>query len=111
MVRYIPERGDIVWLDFFPSSGHEQDGRRPAFVVSPSIYNEKSKLALVCPITSKQKNYAFEVLITGSEIKGVILSDQLKSVDWKGRKAKFIEVASASVTEDVLNRVLVLVKL
>ena len=89
--NYIPSRGDIVWLEFDPQAGHEQSGRRPALVISPRIYNQKVGLGLFCPITSQIKNYPFEVKIPQSlKIKGVILSDQIKSLDWKERKAKLI---------------------
>ncbi|MFN8969339.1 MAG: type II toxin-antitoxin system PemK/MazF family toxin, partial [Pseudanabaena sp.] len=73
---YIPDRGDIVWLDFDPQAGHEQSGHRPAFVISPIAYNQRSNLALLCPITSKTKGWKFEVLLTDTKTKGVILADQ-----------------------------------
>lgn len=79
-------RGDIVWLDFTPTKGHEQSGKRPALVISPKEYNAKSGLMLVCPITSKRKGYPFEVTISG-KIKGAILADQIRSVDWRARNA------------------------
>jgi mRNA interferase MazF len=87
---YIPDSGDIVWLMFKPQAGHEQAGRRPALVLSPKSYNGKVSLALLCPITSQIKGYPFEVLIPeGLEVKGAILSDQVKSLDWKAREAEF----------------------
>lgn len=87
----IPERGDIVWLSFAPQSGHEQTGRRPALVISPKEYNEKTDLAIFCPITSQIKGYPFEVKIpVNLEISGVILADQVKNLDWNTRKSKFI---------------------
>ncbi len=80
---YIPKRGDIVWLNLTPQSGREQSGRRPVLVLSPKSYNQKVGLALICPITNQAKGYAFEVEITrGLRIKGVILSDHVKSADW-----------------------------
>jgi len=88
---YIPDKGDIVWLNINPQSGHEQMGKRPAIVISPRKYNEKTKLVLFCPITSKIKNYPFEVIIKIDKINGVILSDQINSLDWIERKIKFIE--------------------
>ena len=88
MVKYVPDRGDLVWLDFNPQVGHEQAGKRPALTVSPKAYNEKTGLGLFCPITSHQKNYPFEVGIIGSKISGVILSDQVKSLDWRARGAE-----------------------
>ena len=84
----VPERGDAVWLDFDPQSGHEQAGRRPAIVLSPRAYNDTVGLAIVCPITNKKKSYPFEVDIPdGSPVTGVILADQVKSLDWRARKA------------------------
>lgn len=89
-MAYVPESGDIVWIAFNPQAGHEQAGHRPALVLSPKAYNGKVGLALLCPITSQAKGYPFEVLMPeGLEIAGVILSDQVKSLDWKARKAKF----------------------
>jgi len=84
--NYVPERGDIVWLNFDPQAGHEQAGKRPAVVLSPRAYNQKVGLALFCPITNQRKGYPFEVNIPeGLEIGGVILSDQIKSLDWRSR--------------------------
>ena len=88
--RYIPDRGDMVWLTFTPQAGHEQAGRRPALVISPVLYNKKVGLAIFCPITSKIKGYPFEVKIPkGLIVGGVVLSDQVKSLDWRARKASF----------------------
>ena len=81
---YIPQKGDIVWVNFNPQKGHEQKGKRPAIVISPYEYNKLTSLAIVCPITSKIKNYPFEVKINGI-IQGVILADQIKSLDYKSR--------------------------
>jgi len=87
----VPDRGDIVWLHFDPQAGHEQSGRRPALVLSPDAYNRKVGLALFCPITNRQKGYPFEVAIPkGLKVSGVVLSDQVKSLDWKIRKAEFV---------------------
>ena len=89
-MTYIPDAGDIVWITFNPQAGHEQAGHRPALILSPKAYNGKVGLAILCPITSKVKGYPFEVLIPdGLEINGAILSDQVKSLDWKARKAKY----------------------
>ncbi len=99
--RYIPERGDIVWLNFTPQSGHEQTGKRPALVLSPKQYNSKVGLAVFCPITSHKKGYPFEVdILKTTKIKGVALSDQVKSLDWRTRKAKFVEKVSESVLKE-----------
>jgi mRNA interferase MazF len=89
--RYVPSRGDAVWITFNPQAGHEQAGRRPALVVSPASYNGKVGLAVLCPITSQVKGYPFEVTIpSGLKVGGVILSDQVKSLDWRIRRAEFI---------------------
>ena len=107
---YVPERGDIVWLEFDPQAGHEQAGHRPAFVVSPRAYNRKVGLALFCPITSRAKGYPFEVpLPKGCKARGAILSDQLKSLDWKVRKATRFDCAPEVVVQEVTARVLALV--
>lgn len=89
--RYFPEEGDIVWLEFDPQAGHEQAGHRPAVVLSRKAYNRKTGLALFCPITSRVKGYPFEVTVSGKKIQGAVLSDQVKSLDWKARRAKLIE--------------------
>ena len=108
--RYVPERGDIVWLRFDPQAGHEQAGRRPAFVVSPRTYNTKVGLGLFCPITSHVKGYPFEVLLPpGGKAQGAILSDQLKSLDWRARKAARFDRASEAVVLEVAARILALV--
>lgn len=100
--EYIPDRGDLVWLEFTPQTGHEQAGIRPALVVSPYIYNKASGLCVVFPVTSRIKGYPFEVKITSLLVNGVILSDQVKSLDWKARKARFIDKADANITDEVL---------
>ena len=88
---YVPERGDAVWMNFDPQAGHEQSGRRPALGLSPSAYNDKVGLALVCPITSRAKGYPFEVALPPSlTVTGVILADQVKSLDWRVRNTVFI---------------------
>jgi mRNA interferase MazF len=89
--RYFPKRGDLVWLDFEPQIGKEQTGRRPAVVISNTKYNKIVGLAMFCPITTKKKGYPFEVLLpTELSISGVVLSDQLKCLDWKSRHAEYI---------------------
>lgn len=109
MAAHCPERGDIVWLDSAPASGHEQAGRRPALALSPAAYNRKSGLALFCPITTKAKGYPFEVgLPDGLKAKGVVLSDQIKSLDWRGRESKLLCRVPPSVVESVLERIGVL---
>jgi mRNA interferase MazF len=87
---YVPERGDVIFITFDPQAGHEHAGRRPAVVLSPCAYNAKVGLALLCPITSKQKGYPFEVPLPADlPVGGVILADQVKSLDWRARTAEF----------------------
>ena len=104
MSKYIPAAGDLVWLEFNPQADHEQAGHRPAIVLSRKEYNRKTGLAVFCPITSKIKGYPFEVLVSGQKIKGAILADQVKSFDWKVRRAKFIERADSRVFDDVAGK-------
>jgi mRNA interferase MazF len=106
---YVPDKGDIVWLEFDPQLGHEQKGKRPALVLSPLVYNEKVGLALFCPITSHSKNYPFEVKISGKNICGVVLSDQIKSFDWKSRKAKFAAKAKDIKVSEVIEKIKTLI--
>lgn len=94
---YVPDAGDIVWLNFTPQAGHEQAGHRPALVLSPASYNRKTSLMVCCPITTQIKNYPFEVLIAGTPA-SVVLADQVKSLDWRTRKAK----RKGSVSEEEL---------
>ena len=102
---YVPERGDIVWIDFDPQAGHEQAGRRPALIVSPRSYNQKVGLALLCPITSRRKGYPFEtVLPKNLKVTGVVLADQIKSVDWRARRAEFWDGVPAATILDVLGK-------
>jgi mRNA interferase MazF len=109
-MSYVPRRGDLVWLTFDPQAGPEPTGRRPAFVLSPEAYNRKTGLFLACPITSKVKGYPFEVpLPAGLLVSGVILTDQIKSLDWKARKAAFAVETSNVVIQDVLALVLPLI--
>jgi mRNA interferase MazF len=102
---YIPERGDAVWITLDPQAGHEQAGRRPALVLSPSAYNGRVGLALFCPITSQVKGYPFEIpLPAGSPVSGVVGADQMKSLDWRARKAARIGTVSEEVVAQVLQR-------
>src|SRR5271167_1980619 len=89
VIPYVPEGGDIVMMDFDPQVGHEQAKRRPALVLTDQRYNRASGLAVVCPLTSKRKPYPFALPITVGEVEGAVLMDQLKSLDWFGRGAKF----------------------
>lgn len=90
---YVPECGDFVWLNFNPQAGHEQAGRRPALVLSPAYYNSRTGLAVMCPITSKVKGHPFEVAVNAGEIKGVVLADQVRSLDWRVRNAAKIGIS------------------
>jgi mRNA interferase MazF len=103
---YVPERGDVVWLDFDPQAGHAQSGRRPAFVLSPATYNGKTGLMLCCPITTQVKGYPFEVAVEGAaNIRGVILADQVKSLDWQVRKAEKKGKVTKAVLEEVVDKI------
>jgi len=102
-MTYVPERGDAVWLEFNPQTGHEQAARRPALVLSPLAYNSKVGLLVCCPITTKIKGYPFEVVLpVGLVVTGAILSDQVKSLDWKARQVGFIVKVPDSVVKEVL---------
>jgi len=102
MVTYVPDRGDVVWLQFNPQSGHEQAGKRPALTLSPKAYNQKVGLAIFCPLTNQEKGYPFEVKIRGSKISGVILADQVKSLDWRKREAEFIIKVPSNVINEII---------
>lgn len=108
--EYVPDRGDIVWLEFTPHAGREEAGRRPALVLSPLTYNRKVGLAVFCPITSRIKGFPFEVqLPEGIDVTGVILCDHVRNLDWRFRNAKFITRVSAGVMEDVTAHVIALI--
>ncbi|MBF2097413.1 MAG: endoribonuclease MazF [Gloeomargaritaceae cyanobacterium C42_A2020_066] len=107
--EYVPKRGDIIYLDFNPTRGHEQRGRRPALVMSPHDYNNKTSLALLVPITSKRKGYPFEVVLpAGLKTQGVILADQLKCLDWRARHAQFEETLSSQTLREAQGKLLAL---
>ena len=102
----VPQRGDAVWIDFSPQMGSEQAGRRPAVVLSPEAYNGRVRLALVCPITSQIKGYPFEVAIpSGLNVRGVILADQVKSLDWRARNAEVVATLPVDTTDEVLEKI------
>jgi mRNA interferase MazF len=110
VTRYVPDRGDLVWLQFNPQTGHEQAGRRPALVISPRSYNRRVGLALFCPITSQVKGYPFEVpLPKGLAVDGAVLSDQLKSLDWRARKAKRIGRLPGDAMDEAVGKILTLI--
>lgn len=109
--HYVPQRGDVVWLHFNPQTGHEQAGRRPAVVLSPESYNQKTSLALFCPVTSQVKGYPFETAIpTSGSLRGVALCDQIKSLDWKARDAEFICKLPEETLDEIMGKALTLFK-
>jgi len=102
---YVPRRGDVVWISLNPQAGHEQAGRRPAVVLSPQSYNNKVGLAILCPITSQPKGYPFEVLLpAGLPVAGAVLSDQVKSLDWRARRAELICTLPAETISEALQK-------
>ena len=106
---YVPRRGDVIWISLDPQAGHEQRGRRPALVVSPSAYNERVGLALLCPIASQAKGYPFEVpLPRGLAVTGVVLADQVKSLDWRARQSARLGAIPEELVVQVLRRLNVL---
>lgn len=108
--RYVPEAGDIVWLQFDPQAGHEQAGHRPALVVSPSAYNAKTGLMVCCPMTTQIKGYPFEVVIAGDgTTAGAALADQVKNLDWVARKARYKGKASGAELVQVRAKIVALV--
>lgn len=109
VVEYVPDRYDIIWLNFNPQAGREQAGMRPALVLSPIEYNQKTNLCIICPITSKKKGYYFEVELQRTKTNGVILADQVKSVDWVKRQAEFKEKLTKTVYNQVLEKVTMLI--
>ncbi len=109
MKKYTPKRGDIIWTDFDPSAGHEQAHKRPAIVLSPEPFNAQIQLALVAPITSRVRGHGFEVALDGIKTEGVILCQQVKTIDYDYRGVEFIEKAPDQVTREVLAKVRVLV--
>jgi len=100
---YVPDKGDLIWLDFNPQAGHEQSDKRPALVISPKEYNKITGLCILFPITSKIKGYPFEVPLTLTEVEGVVLSDQIKNLDWKIRNARFIVKVNPSIVQEVID--------
>ncbi len=108
-MSYLPNRGDLVWLTFDPQSGREQAGRRPAIILSPLSYNRPAGLALFCPITHRVKGYPFEVpLPEGCTLKGAVLADQVRSMDWRTRRAEFVAQAPVQLLQQVLGMAAVL---
>ena len=108
--NYIPEKGDLVWLDFDPHAGHEQKGRRPAICISQKKYNQKIGLALFCPITSHIKGYPFEIVLENHSINGCILSDQVKNLDYSQRNCDFIEKAAEEEIDSAVENIKLLIE-
>lgn len=105
----VPDRGDVVWLSFDPRAGHEQAGRQPAVVLSPAAYNDTVGLALCCPVTSRVRGYPFEVALPDDlPIHGVVLADQVKSLDWRARQAEIAGAAPAVVMREILGKLVAL---
>jgi len=108
---FVPGRGDVVWLAFDPQAGHEQRGKRPALVISPLEYNRRVGLALVCPVTTRVKGYPFEVVLPPDlKATGAVLSDQVKSLDWRARKAQYLCSVPHEIMDEVVARILALVE-
>ncbi|HWF18395.1 MAG TPA: endoribonuclease MazF [Verrucomicrobiae bacterium] len=105
MAGYVPDRGDIVWINFDPQAGHEQSGRRPAVVLSPRSYNRPAGLALLCPVTNRSKGYPFEVTLPeDSTVTGVVLTDQVRSLDWRSRQVAFIGALNEQILIEIIER-------
>ncbi len=103
--EYVPDCGDVIWISVNPQAGHEQAGRRPALVLSPAAYNGRVGLALLCPITNQAKGYPFEVRIPpGLAVTGVVLADQVKSLDWRARQADFLVTLPEAVATEILQK-------
>jgi mRNA interferase MazF len=98
---YVPDAGDLVWLQFDPQAGSEQAGTRPALVLSPAIYNRKAGLMVCCPLTTRRKGYPFEVDVDVGGVGGAVLADQVKSLDWRQRKARRKGAVGAAVMDEV----------
>ena len=103
--RFVPDAGDIVWFEFSPQAGHEQAGHRPALVLSPAAYNSKTGTMLCCPMTTRIKGYPFEVIIRAESISGAVLSDQVKNLDWRARKATPKGKASTEELDEVRGKI------
>jgi mRNA interferase MazF len=109
--RYVPDRGDVVWIHLNPQAGHEQAGRRPAVVVSPQAYNGKVGLALFCPITSRTKGYPFEVALPADlPVGGVVLADQVKSLDWRARRAQLVARLPDATSAEIVGKLATLLE-
>jgi len=109
--RYVPERGDVVWLQSDPQAGHELAGKRAALVLSPAAYNGRVGLALLCPITSQRKGYPFEVPLPARlRVRGVVLADQVENLDWRSRHAERVDSVSHAVLDEAIAKIRVLLE-
>lgn len=111
MADYVPDEGDVIWLNFTPQSGHEQAGRRPAVVLTPMAYNQRSGLLICVPITNQIKGYPFEVVLSGTGATGAALADQVKNLDWKARQAERKGQATLVEMAEIKAKIKVLLKL
>lgn len=111
-MAYIPAQGDVMWINFDPQAGHEQGGRRPAPVLSWKSYNNRAHLSVLCPITKQVKGYIFEVPVpSGSGVTGVLLADQVKSMDWTARDVEYICTLPVAIVEQVVNKITALISI
>lgn len=108
---YVPDEGDVIWIDFTPQSGHEQAGRRPAVVLSPRAYNGRAGLLVCVPVTNQSKGYPFEVALGGDGTTGVALADQMRSLDWRTRRAERKGRVSATVVADIKAKIKALLRI
>jgi mRNA interferase MazF len=111
VATYVPEVGDIAWLDFDPQAGREQGRRRPAVVLTDQAYNRASGLVVICPLTSKRKPYPFALPVVVDKVEGAVLVDHLKSMDWKARKAVFHSKADPALLAKVRDYIAVLLRI
>ncbi len=102
--NYVPEKGDFVMVNLNPTSGHEQAGHRPAVVLTPQSYNSRTGLCLICPVTNSIKDYPFEVECNSPDVTGVVISDQVRSIDWRSRNFYYKSKISADVLEEVIGK-------
>ncbi len=103
-MTYIPKQGDIVWFTFDPQSGHEQKGRRPALVVSKELFNRSTGMVIVCPITNAERGFPFHVPVPeGSKVSGFVMIEQVKSLDFRARRAQLAEKGGDTLLADVLS--------
>jgi mRNA interferase MazF len=110
MVEYIPDQGDLVWLEFDPQAGNEISKTRPALVISPAKYNQKTSLALFMPVTSQVKGYPFEFILKDKIIQGAVLCDQIRSLDWKARKARKIATLDKTSLKQIITKFKLLIE-